>query len=168
MKANRREDSLVVELGSEAETEVLGRALAVALPSGSVVGLNGPLGAGKTRLVRAIAEALDVPPGTVTSPTFMLIQEYEGRIPIYHFDTYRLKGAEEFAALDSAAHFGQPGVCLVEWADRVAGELPRDAWSIAIEATGERSRRVVIRGPSLERLDDLARLIAFDEGPSGS
>src|SRR3954469_15745038 len=85
---------IVVE--SEAETDRLGRALAGLGARGAVIGLVGPLGAGKTRLTRAIAEALGVDPGAIASPTFVLIHEYEGRIPVYHFDAYRLADADEF------------------------------------------------------------------------
>src|SRR5262249_23180187 len=78
-------DGVAIEVGSEAETERLGQALAELIPPGSVIGLVGPLGAGKTRLVRAVSEALGVDPTAIASPTYVLIHEYEGRLPIYHF-----------------------------------------------------------------------------------
>src|SRR5689334_14978657 len=85
---------LEVELASEDDTARLGRAIAGVVEIGTVIGLVGPLGAGKTRLTRAIAEALGVEPDTISSPTFVLIQEYDGRLPVYHFDTYRLPSPE--------------------------------------------------------------------------
>ena len=84
-------EGLTIDLASEDETTRLGRAIAELVEPGVVIGLVGPLGAGKTRLVRAIAEALGVDPAAISSPTFVLIHEYEGRLPIYHFDAYRLK-----------------------------------------------------------------------------
>jgi tRNA threonylcarbamoyladenosine biosynthesis protein TsaE len=147
---------LIVDVDGEAETDRLGAALASAFGPGTVVGLIGPLGAGKTRLVRAIAQALGVVPEDVSSPTFVLIQEYEGTWPIFHFDTYRLKNAEEFTALDPAGYFGQRGVCLIEWADRVADDLPPDAWSITIGPTGPETRRVIVRAPDGHLLDRVA------------
>ncbi len=112
-----------IELASEDETARLGRAIAELVEPGTVIGLVGPLGAGKTRLVRAIAEALGVDPVAISSPTFVLIQEYDGRLPVYHFDTYRLPSPEAFEDL-GAADYWDDGVSLVEWADRVAGLLP--------------------------------------------
>jgi tRNA threonylcarbamoyladenosine biosynthesis protein TsaE len=140
--------NLVIEIASEHETARLGRAIADLVEPGVVIGLVGPLGAGKTRLVRAIAETLGVDPGAVASPTFVLIQEYEGRIPIYHFDAYRLKSRDEFEDLGVAEYWSMGGLCLVEWADRVRGLLPSDCWIIAIEPTGPASRVIRCEFPS--------------------
>src|SRR5262249_55375085 len=84
--------SLTVELPDEAATEAFGRGLGGRLFAGAVVALVGPLGAGKTRLARAVAEGLGVAGRAVSSPTFVLVQEYRGRLPVYHFDAYRLRG----------------------------------------------------------------------------
>src|SRR6478672_6872154 len=119
----------------EFDTERLGAALASVLPAGTVVGLIGPLGAGKTRLVQAVATALGVRPGSVTSPTFVLVNEYtSGRLPVYHFDTYRLKDDDEFLNLGPDEYFDSNGITFVEWADRVATLLPKDRLEIAIDA----------------------------------
>jgi tRNA threonylcarbamoyladenosine biosynthesis protein TsaE len=147
MIAEPTDEGLTVELVSEAETGHLGKALAGIIGPGMVLGLVGPLGAGKTRLVRAVAEALGVDPGAITSPTFVLIHEYEGTIPVYHFDTYRLGRPEDFEALGVADYWQGAGVCLVEWADRVLDLLPADRWLIRIEPTGPESRRVSIAIP---------------------
>lgn len=140
----------------------LGRALGTASEPGLVVALCGPLGAGKTQLIRGVAEGLLVPDSrVVTSPTFVLVQEYEGRLPIYHFDTYRLANSDQFASLGVEEYFFGDGVSLVEWADRVPDCLPPDRLTISIEVTGESSRTLSCRatGPIairvLNRMSDL-------------
>ncbi len=129
---------------TEQETALLGAALADALPPGSVVSLIGTLGAGKTRLVQAVAERLGVDRRRIVSPTFVLIQEYQGIRPVYHFDAYRLADSDEFLALGAEEYFDGNGVSLVEWADRVEDCLPRDRVEVRIEVTGETSRRFEI------------------------
>src|SRR3954454_5259523 len=126
----------------EHDTRRLGAAIANVLPSGIVVSLIGPLGAGKTRLVQAVASALGVAPGAVTSPTFVLVNEYlGGRMPVYHFDTYRLKNDDEFLNLGPDEYFDSAGITFVEWADRVAALLPKDRLEIAIDPVSETERR---------------------------
>jgi tRNA threonylcarbamoyladenosine biosynthesis protein TsaE len=134
---------------NESDTQHLGAALADVLPPGTVVGLIGTLGAGKTRLVQAVAASLGVPPGKVTSPTFILVNEYAGgRIPIYHFDTYRLKDEDEFLQLGPDEYFDSNGLVFIEWADRVARLLPDERLEIEIEVIGETERRISVRGTS--------------------
>lgn len=130
-------------------TEAFGRRLGELLFPGAVIALVGPLGAGKTHLVRAVAECLGVKnPEAVNSPTFVLIQEYPARLPIYHFDAYRLGGSREFADLGVNEYFQGEGVCLVEWADKVEATLPADHLRIVIEVVNEHRRRfqVTARG----------------------
>ena len=138
---------------SEEETERLGEFVAQSLQPGCVVTLSGNLGAGKTRLVQAIAAGLGADRATVNSPTFVLIQEYAGRMPIYHFDTYRLGDVDEFLALGADELLAGDGVCLIEWGERVAEILPDDRLEITIETTGPMSRRFRFdaRGPRSER-----------------
>jgi tRNA threonylcarbamoyladenosine biosynthesis protein TsaE len=146
---------------SERDTERLGAALASVLPAGTVVGLIGPLGAGKTRLVQAVAAALGVRPGSVTSPTFVLVNEYtSGRLPVYHFDTYRLKDDDDFLNLGPEEYFDSAGVTFVEWADRVATLLPPDHLEITIEPISETERRISLLGtsPNMESLVDRIRI----------
>src|SRR5882757_671987 len=134
---------------SERDTERLGTALATVLPAGTVVALIGPLGAGKTRLVQAVATALGIPPGRVTSPTFVLVNEYTGgRMPVYHFDTYRLKDDDEFLNLGPEEYFDSAGITFVEWADRVETLLPKDRLEITIDPTSETERQFTLRGTS--------------------
>jgi tRNA threonylcarbamoyladenosine biosynthesis protein TsaE len=140
-----------ITLHNEQDTERLGAALAEALPPGTTIGLIGSLGAGKTRLVRAVAAALGVPETNVTSPTFVLVNEYRGgRMNVFHFDTYRLKDDDEFLALGPEEYFDSPGLTFVEWSNRVADLLPLERVDITIEVTGESSRRVTIDATSPE------------------
>lgn len=144
----------VLEVRDVAETERLGRRLAEALPPGSVVSLVGTLGAGKTRLVQAVAHALGVTE-EVTSPTFVLVNEYAtGRLPVYHFDAYRVRDDDEFLELGPDEYFtGQtaagPGLSFVEWGDRVAACLPATAATIGIEVLEGEQRRVTLVGIDL-------------------
>lgn len=129
---------------SETDTDRLGRVIADAVGVGTTIALIGDLGAGKTRLTRAICAALGVDSADVTSPTFVLIQEYAGRLPVYHFDTYRLRDLDEFDELGAEEYFESDGVCLVEWADRVTESLPRDRLQIEITIAGETERRFTL------------------------
>ncbi len=149
-------NSLVLEVASEADTERLGRSLAEVVSPGVVIGLVGTLGAGKTRLVRALAEALGVDPRAIASPTFVLIHEYEGRMPVYHFDTYRLADPDEFDALGASDYWAEAdGLCLIEWADLVADRLPGSAWWVRIDLDGPTGRKVRVESPEAGRLADL-------------
>jgi len=136
--------SFVFVSQSEADTRRLGLALGKLLPHGAVVALNGPLGAGKTRLVQAVAEARGLDPHEVVSPTFTLIQEYRGPRPVYHFDAYRLRDDDEFLNLGPDEYFFGTGVTLVEWAERVAACMPADYLEITIEPLDATSRRITI------------------------
>jgi len=139
-----------VDLEDLAATLALGHRLGQRLFAGSVVALVGQLGAGKTHLARSIAEGLGVADSrVVTSPTFVLIQEYAGRLPIYHFDAYRLAGDEPFADLGAEEYLEGDGVCLIEWADRVPGSLPADHLRVELTVTGPTSRRaeLIATGP---------------------
>jgi tRNA threonylcarbamoyladenosine biosynthesis protein TsaE len=145
----------VIEVVNLAGTEAFGGRLASALFPGAVIALVGPLGAGKTHLVRAVALGLGLAnPNQVSSPTFVLIQEYAARLPIYHFDAYRLKSEAEFADLGVHEYFQGSGVCLIEWADKVPSCLPAELLIIKMVVTGTESRRLEIeaRGPRYEHL----------------
>ncbi|MGE5193012.1 MAG: tRNA (adenosine(37)-N6)-threonylcarbamoyltransferase complex ATPase subunit type 1 TsaE [Deltaproteobacteria bacterium] len=143
---------------SEAETEQLAGRLAEALEPGAVVALIGNLGAGKTRLVRSVAMALGVDRRAIASPTFVLVHEYDGRWPIYHFDTYRLKEARDFLNLGVDEYFQSGGICFVEWADRVLEHLPPDHLRVEITATGETTRQFTFRATGPKSAAVIARL----------
>ena len=136
------------EANDEQATAALGAALAQVLPGGTTIALCGTLGAGKTRLIQAIAEGLGIDRENVLSPTFVLVQEHHGRRPIYHIDAYRLRDEDEFLALGAEEFFDSPGLVLIEWAERIEKCLPKDRLEIHIEVTGESSRRfeVIVHG----------------------
>jgi tRNA threonylcarbamoyladenosine biosynthesis protein TsaE len=122
-------------------THHLGTTLGQALERGSVVALSGNLGAGKTHFTQGIAAGLGVDRRLVSSPTFSLIQEYAGRLPVFHFDTYRLKNIDEFLDLGFDEYLSYNGVCIIEWAERVAEVLPTDTLTIRLTAIGETTRQ---------------------------
>lgn len=138
-------EPITFEAGDEHRTYLLGAALAAVLPSNCVIALVGPLGAGKTRLVQAVARSAGVAEGIVSSPTYVLVHEYAARVPIFHFDAYRLKSANEFAALGPEEYFAREGWSFVEWGDRVTVALPRERLEISIEQTGPTARQFTIR-----------------------
>ena len=142
-------------LADLAATQSLGKMLAQRLFPGAVVGLIGPLGAGKTHLVRALAEGLGVEDSqVVTSPTFVLIQEYQGRMPLYHFDVYRLNDPAEFAELGAHEYWHGQGVCFIEWADKVRDYLPSDYLQLTLRIAGPEARWVefAAKGESHSRM----------------
>jgi tRNA threonylcarbamoyladenosine biosynthesis protein TsaE len=152
-------EKLTLDVASLSETEAFGRRLAACLFPGAVIALIGPLGAGKTHLVRAIAEGLGLADArVVSSPTFVLIQEYEARIPVYHFDAYRLRGEAEFDDLGAHEYFQGAGVCLVEWADRVLRSMPSARLGIHLAVTGETARRLQLIAYGQRYRELLARL----------
>lgn len=139
---------------SEVETNSVGRQIASYLQAGDVVAISGNLGAGKTRLVKAIAQGKGVPPEEVNSPTFTLIHEYEGTLPIRHCDTYRLRRSDEFAELGLDELFAPDGIALIEWAERVIDDLPRDRLmvNITIDSPDERTIDVSSSGRKSSRI----------------
>ncbi|MFM7158856.1 MAG: tRNA (adenosine(37)-N6)-threonylcarbamoyltransferase complex ATPase subunit type 1 TsaE [Planctomycetaceae bacterium] len=139
----------------------LGERLAQVLEPGLVIALQGNLGAGKTRLAKGIAAGSGIDPRDVTSPTFVLVNEYSGRWPVYHFDTYRLESGVAFAELGIDEYFSGTGICLVEWADRVPDWLPPDHLEITLEVTGEETRRVTLRGLGPRSTTIVERLAAL-------
>lgn len=124
------------------ETEAIGRLLGGLARPGDVIILDGPLGAGKTTLTQSIAHGLEVPPHIyVTSPTFGILHEYPGRIPLYHIDLYRLNGEEDLLDLGLEDYLYGEGVCVVEWPDRLGSLLPEDHLAVRIEHISPASRR---------------------------
>ncbi len=134
----------VFDAADESATAAFGAAIAAVLPLGTTVALCGTLGAGKTRLVQAVAAALGVERRNVVSPTFVLVQEYHGHRDIYHIDAYRLRDEDEFLALGPEEFFESDALVFVEWADRVENGLPKDRVEIHIEVTGAELRRFTV------------------------
>jgi tRNA threonylcarbamoyladenosine biosynthesis protein TsaE len=138
---------------SPEETQEIGRRVAEELVPGSVVAFRGDLGAGKTCMIQGLCRAMGVE-GYVTSPTFILINEYTGKlqghsIEIYHFDLYRLGAADELEDLGADEYFYGQGICLIEWPERAHDLLPARRLDIVLEYAGE-SERII----TLDRLTD--------------
>lgn len=124
------------------ETIELGQKIGKLLHKGDVVALSGELGSGKTVLVKGVAEGLGVSEyDCVNSPTFVILKEYAGRAPLYHFDVYRLKDIREFSTVGYGEYFYGNGVCVIEWADKIKEALPEKYLLVEIEITGENERR---------------------------
>ena len=135
---------------SEGETEALGEALAKRLQPGTVIAFTGDLGAGKTAFIRGLARGLGVTE-RVTSPTFTIVNEYEGgRLPLFHFDMYRLASSEELFDVGWEDYLHRGGICAVEWSENIADAL-EGAVSIDIRRGPEDSDRTITieGGPSL-------------------
>ncbi len=127
-----------------AATRALGERLGAAATAGDVIALVGPLGAGKTELARGIARGLDVV-GPVSSPTFVLVAEHEGRLPLFHVDGYRLAGPEDAFAAGLLDERGVEGVTVVEWAERLEVALPAGRLEIRIDGSGDDPRTLACR-----------------------
>ena len=125
--------ALIVSTNSPEETLVLGRMLARWLEPGDTINLVGDLGAGKTVLVKGIASGFGIDPASVTSPTFALIHEYTGDVPLFHFDAYRLKQPEEWENLGYEEYLRGSGISVVEWGGLVEPYLPSEYLEVQIE-----------------------------------
>ena len=154
-------EQLTVFSSGENFSREFGRLLGERFEAGDVVALRGELGAGKTLFAGAIARGLGVPPEIpVTSPTFTLINEYDGRLHLYHLDLYRLGDPEELETLPwREALFGE-GVAVIEWPDRMGPFLPEARWDIEIEVVGEESRSFTVRAHGVR---NRARLDAWED-----
>lgn len=141
MKDFKRE---TLQLNSEADTRLLGLRLAEAAEPGDIIALIGDLGTGKTALTKYIAEGLGIHE-EVISPTFTIVKEYRsGRLPLFHFDVYRLSSGEELLDIGAEDYLDDGGVSVIEWADIVADVLPADSLVIQIEYGSGNSRIATI------------------------
>lgn len=139
------------------ETLMLGEELGKLVIPGDFIALKGDLGSGKTHFTQGVARGLGVDPGVcVTSPSYTLLNEYHGRIPLFHFDLYRLDGDDDIRELGFEEYFSGSGVCVVEWADRIHRELPDEYLSVVFEVTGENGRNIELHWHG-RRHEDLAR-----------
>jgi len=128
------------------------------LKPGDIIAISGELGTGKTVLIKGIATGLDIDQRDVTSPTFTLMNEYKGRLPVYHFDAYRMHRAEEIEDLGADDYFFGEGVSLIEWADRVAKSLPADRLEIHAAHVSETRRIFEIRATGPRSADILSAI----------
>lgn len=132
---------------SDAETIALGQKLGTHLEAGDMVALIGELGSGKTWFTKGLARGLGVgPKNVVTSPSFTLVNEYDGDVPFYHIDVYRLGSISEFlsAGLDEFLH--QPGVCAMEWAERWPEILPENRVTVELVILDDQRREITLSG----------------------
>ena len=123
---------------SAEETIPLGKKIGSMLKKGDVLAMQGTLAAGKTTITKGIAQALDVD-DTITSPTFCLISEYEGKMPLYHMDVYRLEGTDDFINLGVEDMIYGRGVCIIEWSEKIMDELPSKTIIIKLEPEADDS-----------------------------
>ena len=126
--------------GSPSDTRAFGKAVGALIKGGESLALTGELGAGKTTLVQAIASAVGVGTGDVCSPSYTILNEYFGRIPVYHFDLYRLEDAGDVHDLGFEEYFGGDGLSMVEWADIAPDLLPPEHLKISIFIRGDEER----------------------------
>lgn len=133
------------ELRDEEATERFGAQLADHLPRPALIGLSGTLGAGKTRLVQAVAAAVGVARREVVSPTFVLCQQYDSSPPIYHLDVYRLRDEDEWYELGVEELLQREAWVFIEWAERFADVLPEARIDLELEITGETARRAILQ-----------------------
>lgn len=131
---------------SEAETEAIGRRVAAVIGDRGLLLLHGDLGAGKTAFVRGLAEGLGVDPDAVSSPTFTVMQEYAGRVPLRHVDLYRLAPGFDVEEL-GLDEWALEGVVAVEWAERY-DPAPRGAWVVRIDIEDDEHRRIRVEPPA--------------------
>ena len=130
---------------SPQETEKIGQALAQKLTPGTVIAYEGDLGTGKTAFTRGLAKGLGAS-DPVTSPTYTIVNEYlSGRLPLFHFDMYRLGSADDLFDIGWEDYLERGGVCAVEWSENVE-EAMENAICVCIEKTGDESRRITIEG----------------------
>ena len=140
---------LTFKTSSAEETIELGKKIGKLLKKGDIIAMQGTLAAGKTTITKGIAQALGITE-TITSPTFCLISEYEGTMPLYHMDVYRLDGTEDFINLGTDDMLYGDGVSIIEWSEKIMDELP--------------STTIVLK---ITPLDDGTRLIEIDNWQNG-
>ena len=144
---------MIFNTNAPAETEKVGEALAKILRPGAVIAYTGDLGAGKTAFTRGLARGLGCT-DLVTSPTYTIVNEYlSGRMPLFHFDMYRLASSDDLWDIGWEDYLDRGGVCAVEWSENVSDAMENAIW-VRIQKTGDESRRITIEGG--ENLADLS------------
>lgn len=135
--------TLILNTSNAEETIELGRKIGSMLHKGDILAMQGTLAAGKTTITKGIAESLGVT-DVITSPTFCLISEYEGKMPLYHLDVYRLEGSEDFINLGTDDMLYGDGVSVIEWSEKIMDELPKDVITIKLEPECDGSTKRII------------------------
>lgn len=128
---------------SPEETIELGKKIGILLEKGDVIAMQGTLAAGKTTITKGIALSLQINE-TITSPTFCLISEYYGKMPLYHMDVYRLEGEDDFANLGAEDMLYGDGVCIIEWSEKIMNELPKNTIILRIIPQSDGKRQIQI------------------------
>lgn len=128
---------------STEETESVGFEFAKTLSRGDCLAMKGDLGAGKTAFVRGMAKYL-CPKARVQSPTYTIVNSYGGKIPLYHFDMYRIDGEESLYSTGFFDYLDAGGICAVEWSEKIEDFLPDDRYTVTIEKTGEETREITV------------------------
>ena len=132
---------------SAEETIALGKKIGEVLKPGDVLGFYGELGSGKTTMIKGITMGLGVKEESlVKSPSFIMINEYKGRYPIYHIDLYRIKNTEEILNIGFDDYIYGDGVCLIEWAEKAEGDLPENLIKVELEVVKPEQRKIAICG----------------------
>lgn len=136
-------ENLIFKTFSEDETISLGKQIGSLLKKGDVIAMQGTLAAGKTTITKGIANSLGVE-DDITSPTFCLVSEYEGKMPLYHIDVYRLDGAEDFETLGPEEMLYGEGVTIIEWSEKIMNVLPKSSIILKIDVETDNSRTITI------------------------
>ncbi|MCI6316879.1 MAG: tRNA (adenosine(37)-N6)-threonylcarbamoyltransferase complex ATPase subunit type 1 TsaE [Spirochaetia bacterium] len=134
---------MTLKTNTAEETIELGRKIGRLLTKGDVIAMQGTLAAGKTTITKGIAESLGVT-DTITSPTFCLISEYSGKMPLYHMDVYRLDGGEDFINLGTDDMIYGDGVSIIEWSEKIMDDLPKKTIILKLEPQEDGSRIITI------------------------
>ena len=156
---------LLFSSNSPDDTLAIARMLGAALRPGDVVALYGELGAGKTLFCKGVGEALGIPPNRIVSPTFTIVTEHEGRVPLTHIDVFRLAGPREADEIGMRELLSGDGVCLVEWAEKIEKLLPTDCIQVRFSFSDGDRREIAISAPDLPGFDEFrVRSIRFQPG----
>lgn len=139
-----KRENINIETGSPEETKLFGKSLAKVLRANDVISFSGVLGAGKTCLIKGIAAGLGIGDDLVKSPSFTLINEYDGKIPLYHFDLYRMKDSTELYNIGWDDYLMREGLVVVEWGEKAEDQMPENKININMEIVSETKRRVQI------------------------
>jgi tRNA threonylcarbamoyladenosine biosynthesis protein TsaE len=156
---------LILSSGSPEDTLAIARALGEVLAPGDVVALTGELGAGKTVFCKGVGEALGIPPDRILSPSFTIVTEHRGRLPLTHVDVYRLDTVREAEEIGLDETLAGEGVCVVEWAEKVTELLPTDCVKVTFTISGGDRREIAVAVPDQPRFETFrARSKRFQPG----